>query len=257
MKKSLTMLLAVCCMLTAFSTPASALEYRFDGPDAGTFGRPTSDDTIYVTTDEPANTDRSKDAAYIPPAFGSPTSYVPNAGELLTPNLVGGAVSGPVSGVTVLPPSISGSDAGNTGSYTPVKYTAVTKDLYYSGGYLGTLKIPTLGLSVKVYQGTDSDALRKGAGHFTNTSIWEGNVAIAGHNRGVNNHFGKIHTLSIGDTIKLTTLLGTRSYEVYSVSKISVNDISVLNDSTEDIITLVTCVMNQPDYRWCVQVRQK
>ena len=127
----------------------------------------------------------------------------------------------------------------------------------YSGGSLGTLKIPTLGLSVKVYQGTDADALRKGAGHFASTSIWEGNVAIAGHNRGVNNHFGKIHTLDIGDTIKLTTQLGTRSYEVYSVSKIGVDDTSVLSDSTENIITLVTCVKNQPDYRWCVQAREK
>ena len=220
MKKYLTTLLAACCMLAAFSMPASALEYHFDGPDAGLFGRPTSDDTIYVTMDKPANTDRSKNAAYIPP-------------------------------------TTSGSSSGNTGSYTPVKYTAVTKDLYYSGGYLGTLKIPTLGLSVKVYQGTDADALRKGAGHFASTSIWEGNVAIAGHNRGVNNHFGKIHTLDIGDTIKLTTQLGTRSYEVYSVSKIGVDDTSVLNDSTENIITLVTCVKNQPDYRWCVQARVK
>ena len=167
-----------------------------------------------------------------------------------------GTVSG-TGGVTVLPPAASGSANGSTGSYTPVKYTTVTKDLYYSGGYLGTLKIPPLGLSVKVYQGTDADALRKGAGHFASTSIWEGNVAIAGHNRGVNNHFGKIHTLDIGDTIKLTTQLGTRSYEVYSVSKIGVDDTSVLSDSTENIITLVTCVMNQPDYRWCVQAREK
>ena len=41
------------------------------------------------------------------------------------------------------------------------------------------------------------------------------------------------------------------------LAKISVDDTSVLNDSTENIITLVTCVMNQPDYRWCVQTRQK
>ena len=247
-------------MLAAFSMPASALEYTIDAPDAGLFGRPTSDDTVYVTTDKTANTDRSKNAAYISPAFGSPTSYTLNAGELLTPNLVNGSTTGTVSGtggVTVLSPFASGSTDGNTDSYTQTKYTAVTKDLYYSGGYLGTLKIPTLGLSVKVYQGTDADALRKGAGHFANTSIWEGNVAIAGHNRGVNNHFGKIHTLSTGDTITLTTLFGTRSYEVYSVSKISVDDTSVLNDSTENIITLVTCVMNQPDYRWCVQAREK
>ena len=40
-------------------------------------------------------------------------------------------------------------------------------------------------------------------------------------------------------------------------AKISVDDTSVLNDSTENIITLVACVKNQPDYRWCVQARQK
>ena len=260
MKKYILSLAAVCCMLTVFSMSASALEYSFDGPDAGLFGHPTSDDTIYVTTDEPANTNRGKDAAYIPPAVGSPTSYTLNTGERLTPNLVGGTSAGTVSGsggVTVLPPSTSGSTSENTGSYTQTKYTAVTNDLYYSGGYLGTLKIPTLGLSVKVYQGTDSDALRKGAGHFASTSIWDGNVAIAGHNRGVNNHFGKIHTLDIGDTIKLTTKLGTRTYEVYAVYKVSVDDMSVLNDSTENIITLVTCVRDQPAYRWCVQARAK
>ena len=259
MKKS-ALLLTVCCLLASLAVPAYAADYNISAPDAGVFGRPTSDDTIYVTTDKPANTDRSKNAAYIPPAFGSPTSYTLNAGELLTPNLVSGSAAGTVSGtgsVTVLPPSTSGGTGGSTGSYMQTKYTAVTKELYYSGGYLGTLKIPTLDLSVKVYQGTDADALRKGAGHFASTSIWEGNVAIAGHNRGVNNHFGKIHTLSAGDTIKLTTQLGIRSYEVYSVSKISVDDTSVLDDSSENIITLVTCVMNQPDHRWCVQAREK
>ncbi len=65
MKKYLTTLLAACCMLAAFSMPASALEYHFDGPDAGLFGRPTCDDTIYVTAAESVNTNRSKDAAYI------------------------------------------------------------------------------------------------------------------------------------------------------------------------------------------------
>ena len=132
-------------------------------------------------------------------------------------------------------------------------YTAVTSDLYYSAGHIGTLKIPAIGLTVKVYQGTDNAVLAKGAGHFESTSIWEGNVALAAHNRGVNNHFGKIHTLDLGDTIKLTTKLGARTYGVYSVSKISVNDVSVLNDTADNIITLITCVMNEPDYRWCVR----
>ena len=60
-----------------------------------------------------------------------------------------------------------------------------------------------------------------------------------------------------GDTIKLMTQLGTRTYSVYSVRKVSVNDVSVLNPTTDNVVTLVTCVMNQPQYRWCVQARQK
>lgn len=97
MKKS-ALLLTVCCLLASLAVPAYAADYNISAPDAGVFGRPTSDDTIYVTTDKPANTDRSKNAAYIPPAFGSPTSYTLNAGELLTPNLVSGSAAGTVSG---------------------------------------------------------------------------------------------------------------------------------------------------------------
>ena len=209
------MLLAACCVLAAFSMPASALEYHFDGPDAGLFGRPTSDDTIYVAAKNSANIDRSKDAACLPPAVWTPALYAP-------------------------------------------VYTAVTENLYYPGGWLATLNIPSLGLSVKVYQGTDGDALRRGAGHFADTSIWDGNVAIAGHNRGVNNHFGRIHTLQPGDSIELTTKLGIRRYyEVYSVTKISEDDVSVLNASADNILTLITCVADQPNFRWCVRACEK
>lgn len=214
MKKRLVMLLAACCVLAAFSMPAFALEYRFDGPDAGLFGRPTSDDTIYVSAENSVNIDRSKDTACLPPAVWAPALYAP-------------------------------------------AYTAVMEDLYYPGGWLATLNIPSLGLSVKVYQGIDGDALRRGAGHFADTSIWDGNVAIAGHNRGVNNHFGGIHTLRPGDSIELTTKLGTRGYEVYSVTKISEDDISALNASADNILTLITCVADQPNFRWCVRAREK
>lgn len=257
MKKQVTTLLSACCLLAALSAPAHAMEYVFDAPDAGLFGHPTSDDTIYVTTDKPVNRDRSKNAALIPPAFGSPTSYTLNSGVYLTPNLVegSGASAGGGGGVTVMPPSI-GTSQPEHGGGASIGYTAVTSDLYYAGGYLGTLKIPTIGLSVKVYQGMDSAVLKKGAGHFESTSIWNGNVAFAAHNRGVANHFGKIHTLRRGDAITLTTKLGTRTYEVYSVSKINNDDLSILEDSSDNIITLVTCVMNQPAYRWCVQAKE-
>ena len=79
------------------------------------------------------------------------------------------------------------------------------RDSYYTDGSIGRLKIPVLGLSVKVYENESLENLAKGAGHFKSTSCWDGNVGLAGHNRGVANHFGKIHTLENGDKITYTT----------------------------------------------------
>jgi len=252
MMKRLIRVLTFAVIFTALSATCYAADYHFDAPDAGLFGRPTSDDTVYVDAGEALNTDRSKNAALIPPAFGSPTSNLPNSGELLTPNLVQGGQAAvttiPVS--TITPPSVS---TGTSTSSTATVFRPVTSDLYYSSGYVAKLSIPAIGLNVNVYEGTDSAALLHGAGHFPETSIWGGNTAIAGHNRGVNNHFGRIHTLAIGDTISYTTKLGTATYEVFSVRKILATEVSILNADSRDMITLITCVNDQPNYRWCVQ----
>lgn len=237
-------------MLSA--TPALAMEVHETDAPAGDFGKPTSVPPVQIIGGaNPYITDVSKNAALIPPAFGSPSADVPCTGEPLTPDLAGGAITPtyPSGGGSVSYPTTS------TPAIPATAYTAITSDLYYIGGHLGTLSIPTLGLTVKVYEGTDSDALRKGAGHFNGTSIWDGNVAIAGHNRGVNNHFGQIHTLDVGDRMTLTTKLGTRSYTVCSVRKVSVSDSTVLDATAENTVTLITCVRNQPEYRWCVQAK--
>ena len=224
------------------------------------------------------NEDVSKNAALAPPAFGSYSADTLNTGTPLTPNLApgyqptaGAVVTG--SSATIRPPDMSGGIANNSSSvFVPgsstvtvtgsqdtassTGYTEVTDDLYYSGGHLGTLKIPVIGLSVKVYEGTDSKTLAKGAGHFPDTSIWDGNCCIAGHNRGTNCYFGAIHTLELGDTITLTTKLGTRTYEVTSVSKVSETDRSALAVSAKNMLTLYTCVRDQRDQRWCVQAAE-
>ena len=63
----------------------------------------------------------------------------------------------------------------------------------------------------------------------------------------------QIHNLQLGDTIILTTQLGTRSYEVTSVSKVSETDRSALAASGSNQITLYTCVRDEREFRWCVQ----
>jgi len=254
MKKILTFALAV-SMMASLAVSASALEYSIDAPDDYDFGRDTSIEVIH-TADGGAtkNTDVSKNAALIPPVFGSESMNALHTGEYLTPNLAprtlptaGAVISG--SGNVVTPGSMVSSGNG----YQPsVLFTDVTSDLYYKNGSLGRLEIPALGLSVRIYQGTDSKTLAKGVGHFEDTSMWEGNVCLAAHNRGANSYFGQIHTLDIGDKITLTTKLGTRTYKVTDVSMVSETDRSGLADSSENMLTLYTCVRNQRDQRWCV-----
>ena len=277
MKRLRLLLIAAAMMAAFFITPASALEYTFDSPSTGDFGTPTSAEDIIRERENP-NTDKSKNSALVPPGFGTPTSYLPNSGEFLTPNLAadgplnspslmaaaggssttagGRAVSlpGPVGTASTTPPTFSTSTSvGGGASSSSGGYTEVTADSYYKGGHLGTLKIPAIDLSVKIYQGTDSATLKKGIGHFTNTSIWDGNVSLAAHNRGANNYFGEIHTLENGDRITLTTKEGDRTYSVTSVSKISETDNSMLDGTSDNCLTLFTCVRDQREYRWCVR----
>lgn len=262
MKKVLRILIFA-CLMASLTVQAGALEYTIDAPGDPDYGKPTSIEPV-ITADGGAavNEDRSKNAALIPPAFGSPSAYTLNTGTYLTPNLAPGGMAatgavingGTAAVVTPGTPIVSSPpSSGNSASSGTVGYTEVTEDLYYSGGYLATLKIPTLGLSVKVYQGTGTATLRKGVGHFEETSIWSGNVALAAHNRGANDYFGEIHTLDIGDKIQYTTKLGTRTYRVTSVEKISEMDRSSLTPTTENCLTLYTCVRDQSAYRWCVR----
>ena len=279
LRTHLKSLLISSLLVTLCITQASALEYGFDGADDYLFAEPTSQDVIYQEEDQ--NVNRSKTAALIAPGFGTPTSYLRGSGEYLTPNLAPGGMAGSLvnslgnygytdSGSSNYPAADTSVGAGayppagnenfttsTIGSASTIGYTDVTSDLYYDRGHLGTLKIPSIGVNVKIYQGTDSATLAKGAGHFTDTSIWAGNVCIAGHNRGTNCYFGEIHTLNIGDEITLTTKLGTRTYSATSVQKISETDNSATGSTSDNRVTLFTCVRNESAYRWCVTAVEK
>ena len=262
--KKLSMTLFSLCLASALTVGASAAEplsYDIDGPGNPEYGKPTSVEVAYTAGGGAMkNEDVSKNAALIPPAFGSPSADALHTGTYLTPNLApggmpttGAVINGTGSAVVIPGSPVSGAPSSGSSGTVSTGYTEVTDDLYYKGGHLGTLEIPAINLTVKVYEGTGSSTLAKGAGHFEETSIWDGNVAFAAHNRGVNNYFGQIHTLDPGDRITLTTKLGTRTYEVISVSKVSETDRSALASSTENMLTLYTCVRNERDQRWCVQ----
>lgn len=284
-----------CLTMMALSIPASALTYDFAGADQALFGSPTSVEPVTVVpAKETKNINRSKDSAFIPPNFGAPSADTPGTGSLLTPNLSGIAPmqlgsdkytwngnsaenSLTASGgndVIVMPPSVNGAVAGtgtaggmgssappstgisgnNSNFHVTSKKNVTAADLARDDGSIGMLKIPTIDVSVKVYDGTTTANMKKGATHFTETSYWDGNVAMAAHNR--SSYFGKIYRLKSGDKITYSTNVGTRRYEVTSVYKIGDDDTSCLKDSTDNRLTLLTCVENQSAYRWCVIAKE-
>lgn len=129
-------------------------------------------------------------------------------------------------------------------------------DVLETDGSIGRLKINAIDLNLKVYEGTTETSMKKGLGHFISSDYYEGNVCIAGHNRGVNTNFGKLKKLEIGDKITYKTKLGNKNYKVTSIEKISADDFSKLTSTQQNKITLITCVENQPMLRLCVQAEE-
>ena len=87
------------CLSAALALPASALDYSIDAPGNPDYGDPTSIEVVH-TADGGAmkNEDISKNAALIPPSFGSPSADALGTGTYLTPNLApGGMAVGTIS----------------------------------------------------------------------------------------------------------------------------------------------------------------
>lgn len=120
-------------------------------------------------------------------------------------------------------------------------------------GSIGTLKIPSLNINMKVWEGETRASMAKGLGHYSSTSGWDGNIGVCGHNRGAKYNIGSIRNLEIGDTITYSTVYGTRTYTVILVKTISDSDWSYLQVTADNRITITTCLADRPSKRVCVQ----
>ncbi len=178
----------------------------------------------------------------------------------------GGAygVSGGGGPITVLTEDSTGSSAGSLPpvattpqfTYQEPAYTSA-EGMERKDGSIGTVQIPSLSISMKLWEGETSSSMSKGMGHYSSTSAWNGNVGACGHNRGAKYVIGSIKDLDIGDIITYTTIYGTRTYEVSMVKKISNTDWSYLQSTTDNRITITTCVAGDSSRRWVVQAVEK
>lgn len=157
------------------------------------------------------------------------------------------------SGVYLPATSVNGS------SVTGPQKTAYTtvEGMERKDGSIGTVNIPSLDISMKVWEGETNASMAKGLGHYASTSGWDGNVGICGHNRGAKYVIGDIKDLEVGDIITYTTAYGVRTYEVAVVKTIASTDWSDLQATVDNRITLTTCLANHPEKRICVQAVEK
>lgn len=116
---------------------------------------------------------------------------------------------------------------------------------------IGVIKIDKIGFLGLVYKGTSLDTLSKGVGHFDSSPYLNGNVCLAAHN--TSKYWAKLHTLKKGDKIIYTSFLGTKEYSVTDMLQISETDWTKLSNTTENMLTLLTCVKGKPTQRLCVQ----
>ena len=119
------------------------------------------------------------------------------------------------------------------------------------GSPLTRIQIPRIHIDTIVVQGTSSQALAAGAGHYPQTPLpcsKTGNVAIAGH-RTMNGHpFQDLPSLQAGDTITLVTPFDKCVYTVIPAFDqhsnpwvTSPNDWTVIAQTTQPMLTLTTC----------------
>ncbi len=107
-------------------------------------------------------------------------------------------------------------------------------------GVVGRLEIPRLGLSVVVAEGIDKRTLRRAVGHIPGTALpgRPGNIGIAGHR---DTFFRPLEGVEVDDIITLTAPGSQLSYRVVSLQVVSPDDVAVLNPTSNEVVTLVTC----------------
>ncbi|MHB8280778.1 MAG: class D sortase [Candidatus Humimicrobiaceae bacterium] len=125
-----------------------------------------------------------------------------------------------------------------SGIFNPDK---ILYPLYPSeGDNIGSLSIPVLKQKLPILQGTGTDELKKGVGHFIQSALpgEEGNSVLSGHRDTV---FSKLGKLKIDDQLIVQTSAGTFTYEIKRIRIVDKDDKTVIVPADHAILTLTTC----------------
>jgi len=269
--KKLIRIIATIILLSQLSLSTFAYNYTFSsGTDPKTtFDKSTQNDDFTVINPY-ENVRNNKDSAYTPPPYGTFSGEIDTdflslyhtpdkPSTVATSNVTYSSYNSTEnSAATINLPEVPAISSEEMSASTSVynNTPAQTLPLYYSDGSIGTLEFPRFKKTIKVYEGETLENMKLGAGHASGTSAWDGNCAIFAHNRGVPNNFLFLKDMNVGDNVIYTTKYGVRTYEVVSKTQIKDTDMSPLMWSSDNILSLVTCVENVGNMRICVICRE-
>ena len=115
----------------------------------------------------------------------------------------------------------------------PASTPSVSKRVLKEGDLFGRLEVPRLNMSVMVMEGVAARTLRLGAGHIPGSTL-----VIAGHR---DSFFRPLKDIQPRDIIRFTTPEGTTEYRVVWAKIVGPQDTWVLNNHSDDVMTLITC----------------
>ena len=116
------------------------------------------------------------------------------------------------------------------------------------------IEIPKINLVAPIAEGTSTNIMNEYVGHFEETPKNKGNIGLAAHNRGYKiNYFRDLKLLQKGDLIIYTYNGEISKYSVNELGIIKDTDWSKLESSSQDKLTLITCLEDEPEYRRYIQ----
>lgn len=141
--------------------------------------------------------------------------------------------------------------------------TTSNENVPYSGTdsnrILGIMIIPRIDLEAPIMEGLDNETLKYAIGHFNGTVKpgEKGNCAVAGHRSyAYNQLLNRLDEVQSGDEITIKLLDKKLRYLIYDKKIVNPDDLSVLDNTEDSIITLITCHPQRSSaYRLIVKAR--
>lgn len=111
------------------------------------------------------------------------------------------------------------------------------------GQAIGRIRVPRLGLSMIVVEGTDPKTLERGPGRHRETYVpGEGElIYIAGHRTTYSAPFSRIDRLRAGDLVTLEMPYGTFVYSITRHRIVRATEVSVLRSRHREVVALQAC----------------